>query len=251
MANDAEEVSAFSSRGPTLDGRIKPEIVAPGTFILSTRSTQIAVNNKAWAAFPASKLYFHMGGTSMATPLVAGAAALVRQFLRDSQAIAKPSAALVKATLIAGATRIKSAAGASAVADNEQGFGRVNLDAILAPKSPSKATFIQAPGLKTGKSKSYSFQVASQTQPLRIILAYTDFPGDVLVNNLNVIVTDPTGKHFFGNQSLSGGLTPDVTNNVEAIHVPTPKKGQWTVEVVGSNVPEGPQDYALVVLGAT
>ncbi len=82
MANDPNQVVAFSSRGPTKQNRVKPEIVAPGTFILSTRSTMIAPNNTAWAAFPPSRLYFYMGGTSMATPLIAGAVALVREYLR-------------------------------------------------------------------------------------------------------------------------------------------------------------------------
>lgn len=69
IANDPEQVAAFSSRGPTADGRIKPDVVAPGTFVLSTRSTLIASNNTGWSPFPASRLYFYMGGTSMATPL--------------------------------------------------------------------------------------------------------------------------------------------------------------------------------------
>jgi len=47
MANNPQQVVAFSSRGPTQDGRVKPDVIAPGTFILSTRSTQIAVNNTA------------------------------------------------------------------------------------------------------------------------------------------------------------------------------------------------------------
>ena len=89
MADDPGQVAAFSSRGPTADGRIKPDVVAPGTFILSTRSTMIAPNNKAWAAFPPSPFYFHMGGTSMATPLTAGAVALVREYLRKKKKIAK------------------------------------------------------------------------------------------------------------------------------------------------------------------
>src|SRR3954470_7247353 len=103
MANDPEQVAPFSSRGPTRDGRVKPDVVAPGTFVLSTRSRMIAANNTAWAPFPASKLYFYMGGTSMATPLVAGAVALLREYLRTKKQIAKPSGALLKAALIAGA----------------------------------------------------------------------------------------------------------------------------------------------------
>ena len=88
MANDQSQIVAFSSRGPTKDKRNKPDVVAPGTFVLSTRSTMLAPNNMAWAAFPKSRLYFYMGGTSMATPLVSGAVALLRQYLRTAQNIA-------------------------------------------------------------------------------------------------------------------------------------------------------------------
>lgn len=90
------DVVAFSSRGPTNDGRIKPDVVAPGTFILSTRSRFIAPNHTGWAKFAPNKDYFFMGGTSMATPLVAGAIALIRQFLRTKKRIKRPSAALLK-----------------------------------------------------------------------------------------------------------------------------------------------------------
>ena len=67
------DIVAFSGRGPTKDERIKPDVVAPGTFILSTESRYIPENNYAWGKFPPNKDYFFMGGTSMATPLTAGA----------------------------------------------------------------------------------------------------------------------------------------------------------------------------------
>ena len=140
--------SPFSSRGPTADDRVKPDVVAPGTFILSTRSSRMAANNFAWAAYPPDKKhYFHMGGTSMATPLTAGAVALLREFLRKKRGIATPSAALLKALLIAGAERLPGTASSKALLDNHQGFGRVNLDRSV---TRTLAT-IDGPGLKTGE----------------------------------------------------------------------------------------------------
>lgn len=247
MANNMEQMSAFSSRGPTRDGRIKPEVVAPGTYILSTRSTKIAANNMAWAGFPPSRSYFHMGGTSMATPLTAGAVGLVREYLRTRQRIAQPSAALLKATLIAGASRL--AGSTAAVADNDQGFGRVNLDAVLAPAAPATARFVdQSGGLRTGEMHTTSLSVASRQTPLRVVLAYSDFPGPNLINNLNLVVQAPDGTRFVGNQA-GGGLTLDAVNNVEVVQVVNPTPGGWTVQVIGSNIPNGPQDFALVALG--
>lgn len=247
MADDAAQLAAFSSRGPTADGRIKPDVVAPGTFVLSTRSTMIAPNNMAWAGFPASRMYFHMGGTSMATPLVAGAVGLVRQYLRTVVQIPRPSAALLKATLIAGATRL---GGGTAVADNDQGFGRVDLDAILAPAAPASARFLDVqPGLATGQVHTTNVSVAARETALRVVLVYSDSPGPNLVNNLNLVAVAPDGARVVGNQAAGGGLALDTVNNVEVVQVNNPTPGAWTIQVTGSNVPDGPQDFALVVLG--
>ena len=152
MANNPKQVVAFSSRGPTNDGRVKPDVVAPGTFILSTRSTRIAPNNFAWAAYPPNKMYFHMGGTSMATPLTSGAVALIREFLRKKRGIANPSAAMLKALLVAGAQRLPASSSVGEVVDNDQGFGRVDLDRSL--KSVLQTT--EGAGLQTGQLSSSS-----------------------------------------------------------------------------------------------
>jgi subtilisin family serine protease len=75
---DADVVADFSSQGPAEDGRIKPEVVAPGYYTLS-----------AWASgyspHPTCKIHYEQG-TSMATPATAGAAALVREYLSGSAA---------------------------------------------------------------------------------------------------------------------------------------------------------------------
>lgn len=249
MANNPDQVVAFSSRGPTRDGRIKPDVVAPGTFILSTRSTMIAPNNRAWAAYPPSKHYFYMGGTSMATPLTAGAVALMREFLRKKKAIQKPSAALLKATLIAGSDRLAGYGEPGAMLDNDQGYGRVDLDSILALQLPVEAAFVEiSPGLDTGNVHTAQIDIQSRDVPLRVVLAYSDYPGAALVNNLNLILIAPDGRRYTGNQGAGAALTTDVKNNVEVAHVPNPAPGSWTLQVVGSNIPHGPQDFALVYL---
>jgi hypothetical protein len=90
-------------------------------------------------------------------------------------------------------------------------------------------------------------QLKSGDVPFKVALAYTDYPGPSLVNNLNLIVRSPNGKAFFGNQRKKNSL--DARNNVEVIQVKGPTVGKWIVEVVASNVPNGPQDFALVCLG--
>lgn len=249
LANNSNDIVAFSSRGPTRDGRIKPDIVAPGTFILSTRSRYIAANNNAWAPFPQSKLYFYMGGTSMATPLTAGAVGVVREYLRK-QGAADPSAALLKASLIAGAVRIGTAAAKQQVFDNDQGYGSVNVDNIVAPVSPLRTAFIdERTGVRTGEAKRYTMTLKANSN-LRLVLAYSDYPGPALVNNLNLILISPTGKRYVGNQSSPTSLALDARNNVEVIQVARAAAGKWTIEVVGANVPQVRQDFALVCLGA-
>lgn len=243
MANDAGSVVAFSSRGPTADGRIKPDVVAPGTFILSTRSSRLAPNNFAWAAYPPNKAgYFHMGGTSMATPLTAGAVALVREFLRTTRGLPGPSAALMKALLIAGAQRLPGTGGNGGVVDSDQGFGRVDLDRSLKTALLTE----EGPALSTGQRSSRTIEVKRTGKTLRVVLAYSDFPGVRLVNNLNLVVIDPAGKRYVGNQrTANADLMMDTTNNVELVQVDNAKKGTWTIDVLASNIASGPQDFAV------
>jgi len=64
-------IADFSSRGPTSDYRIKPDVVAPGVDIVAARANGTSMGT------PVSQYYTNASGTSMATPHVAGAAALL------------------------------------------------------------------------------------------------------------------------------------------------------------------------------
>lgn len=253
MVDSIDDVAPFSSRGSCLTGRRKPDVIAPGTFVLSTRSSQIAVNNYGWHAFPAAKKdYMFMGGTSNATPLAAGCAALVRQYLRQSRNIENPSAALIKAAVIHSARYINyrsASPGSSRWADNEQGWGRIDLKQVLNPTSPTNVLFIdENPELQSGDMKKYEIEITDPGSLLRITMAYTDAPGADIINNLNLFLYDPDGKFYIGGDFKNSGA-PDGDNNVEGIVIENPEPGKWSVHIVAGNIPLGPQDFALVISG--
>jgi len=260
-SDDANDIAAFSSRGPTRDGRIKPDLLAPGTNILSVRSQSLPAGANpgwgSWQKLPAR--YMFDGGTSMATPLTAGAAAVVRQFMRRVQRRGNPSAALVKATLIHAAQyhqyRFVPSAG-NTVYDCAQGWGHLDLSSVLAPVAPIQVKWYDnRSGVNTGESWRWSAWVADTSVPLAITLVWTDYPGSPnsypnLVNDLDLVVTGPSGALFYGN-GVPGqpGGNPDRVNNVERVIVPAPEAGRYTIRVRGTNVPRGPQGFGLVYSG--
>lgn len=132
----------------------------------------------------------------------------------------------------------------------EQGWGLVNVQRSI-DRTPAEIRYIdQKKGLKTGQAKSIMADVRSGETPFKVTLVWTDYPGQSLINNLNLIVTDPGGKRFNGNKfepPFDSSL--DTSNNVESVFIPDPIPVAYKIEVVGSNVAEANQDYALVCSG--
>jgi uncharacterized repeat protein (TIGR01451 family) len=278
MADNPDGMVAFSSRGPTDDGRYKPDLVAPGTFVASTRSSQAQLNLN-WGPVVDNSYYVYMGGTSMATPLVAGTAALVRQFYTDYEGHV-PSAALIKATLINSAVDLapgQYGTGATQeipnppTPNNVEGWGRVDLAGSLFPTSPRTWQYIDhVTGLGTGEALTFTYRVASSADPLRVTLAWSDYPGTpatngALVNDLDLVVTGPDGsaqplagprrRRVMAEGVFYAGAVTDNVNNVEGVAVANPEVGAYQIQVRGSNVPCGGeldcrQPFALVVHGS-
>ncbi len=167
IADDSDGMAAFSSRGPTDDGRIKPDLVAPGTFIISARSHDPQAGT-GWGVY--NEHYLYMGGTSMATPLTAGAAAIVREWLTRIKGVTNPSAALMKAVLVNGtADMTPGQYGTGSTQEipsqrpnNVAGWGRVDLVESLNPPSPRKVWLKDnTTGLSTGGAAVYTLTVGT------------------------------------------------------------------------------------------
>ncbi|MGA2866861.1 MAG: S8 family serine peptidase [Verrucomicrobiota bacterium] len=270
-ADGPDTMADFSSRGPCEDGRIKPDLVAPGTWIASLASSA-APNEAAIAWWPIDNYYVYMGGTSMSGPFAAGAAAVFVQYYKALHANALPSPALVKAALINSAQALDEAnGGPGPIPNHDEGWGRITLTNIIFTNinsAPRCFEYIDQTVLLTnGQVYLHHTLVQGSDQPLKLTLAYTDVPGfpgaiPALVNDLDLEVVAPDGTLYRGNQFSAGESvpnppSPDNLNNVEAVHLAQPLPGDYLVRVRARKVVEDArldtasidQDFALVISG--
>jgi serine protease AprX len=247
VADNAEGMAAFSSRGPTQDGRCKPDVVAPGTAILSTRS-RLATGN-GWQA-SSDPLYFFDGGTSMATPLVAGCVAVVREYLAKTHRRNNPSAALLKALIINAAHNMTGQYVPSEIGpipDNSEGFGRVNVGEVVAPTGQVQF-WDEGDGnrLDTGQEEARTVTVATASQTIKATLVWTDPAGSALQNDLDLILRAADGAERHGNvPANSTGF--DRVNNVEQVTWSNVPKGDVKIITHANRITQATQSYALVV----
>jgi hypothetical protein len=248
---------------PPADGRRKPEICAPGCGIRAANVT----GGKCSASMKSCE-------ASWAAPVIAGAAALVRQYYvegwyptgRKVAGHARSdfvSAALVKATLLNSTVDMKAVPGYPSV---KEGWGLVKLANTLLFEGGPRRLFIDdvknSAGLHKEESKTYEIRIQDDSQPLKITLCWSDpppgvFAGErVLVNDLDLIVTSPgpVAQTFYGNNIDTDtgfskiGKVRDDKNNVEMVIIRNPTPGPWkiTVKSTATNVGESGQGFALV-----
>jgi len=244
VLNDAQGVRIvdFSSRGPAKDGRIKPEVVARGYNVLSSVPTN---------------RYTRLNGTSMASPVVTGVAALLTEHWRKV-AGGDPGPSLLKTLIIAGVDDLGNPG-----PDYTFGFGLVNAQnsADLITADGGRGQRIRRFAISQGQTSETTI-VVPQTQFVRVVLNWPDPPipflgGDdiaakAMVNDLDVKVIDPQGNEHFpwklDPSSYEANATRGV-NNVdvtEVVEIPNAVPGAYRVVVTGTKVSQGPQNAVLV-----
>ncbi len=240
--DSATQVAASSSRGnvdPGMEGdygRFKPDLVAPGSFVLGPRSANLdeaafydPTNYAECAEYPvalsnlnssAAPYYWYGSGSSMAAGAVSGTLALIREFFEAELGQAK-SPALMKALVINGARPLGASSGfAVETARNIEGWGLPNLTNSLPggltnqTSSAPMLLFDEDPlqAVATGQWISRQINVAAEARslPLRVTLVWTDPPanpvaGVKLVNNLDLVITNlQSGEVFYGNDFPGG-----------------------------------------------
>ncbi|KAN0022163.1 hypothetical protein ACTFIU_004332 [Dictyostelium citrinum] len=265
--------SLFSGVGPTSDGRLKPDLLAPGSPIISSRSLgpSSTINHcSPITAGIATSALIAMEGSSQAAAVATSAAVLVRQYYRDGYFINgkvntsvgfQPSASLVKATLINTASINVD----YSTLEYSQGFGNIQLSKLITttnaattslniPSSIEKAD----PIINTGETNSYCFSLDSKAD-IDITLVWTDPAASplstfTLVNNLDLALL----AYFDGELSIYSGNSEtifknssevifDQLNNVEVIRIKDAPIGSYDVKVFGTNVVIPNQSYSVVI----
>lgn len=240
-AND-DSVTDFTSWGPTDDGRMKPDISAPGCQEGGDGGVT------SCSGFNATG-YSSKCGTSMASPTLCGMTALLLQDYRLQFGSPDPKGATVKAMWCHTALDI-----ANPGPDYQSGYGSAKTQPAI--DFMRSGNFIEE---SVGNGGAYNLVVVVQPgdPEMKVTLAWDDFPGTPninpnLVNDLDLVVHSPSGTRFFpwslnpANPSADAVQTMENhLDNIEQVLVNNPEPGGWLIEVRGTAVPEGPQTFSL------
>lgn len=223
--NTAGELTGFSSRGPAWDGRILPDVCATGP-----------------------------GGTSHASPNLAGLFAQLTQVYKEKNAGVLPQSGLIKAILMNSADDMLNRG-----PDFKSGYGKINARKayhIIDQNQFSTASVAQ------GGSNTHSITVPSNVKEVKVMVYWTDYEATAgitsraLVNDLDIRLEDPSTvqwQPWVLNPTPDSLLlespalrTRDSLNNVEQVSLVNPASGNYTLHVDGFLVPQGPQEYFIV-----
>jgi len=233
--DSAGTITNFSSKGPVMDGRIKPEIATMGDRVVSTGFGS----------------YWYNSGTSMASPGATGGLTLLYQLYKQNNGGINPKSGLMKA-IVCNSSRDMGNAGP----DFSYGFGWMDLQrAALAIEN--NRYFISS--IANGVQNTHSITIPANAAQLKVMLYWNDPPASLLssqtlVNDLDLTVQTPASITVFPkildtipthvtNTATEG---PDHINNIEQVIINNPSAGSYTVTVNGNSVTQNsPQEYFI------
>jgi hypothetical protein len=208
---DDRSLASFSSRGPTKDGRLKPEVCGVGKFTQRTSPSVTSILSGYYVTGAGSSSSSSQTcettverGTSFACPLLAGSATLVREYFisgyyttgtRNPHHGFTPSGALLKAVLIHGTSSLKyiqhddGSTETTSIGDNNQGYGRVQLNRVLSfgvnsslngvtlfvkgAASSSSEHYAEITSVSSPHTYTFRTQDHDDLDPIRVTLVYT------------------------------------------------------------------------------
>ncbi len=258
--------NAGASIGPASDGRIKPDLSA---FYDSIRTVSSTSDTSHTSTF---------GGTSGATPIIAGQIGLFFQMWAAGTFNNLPTGATVfdarahmttaKAMAINSASQYAFSGAGHDLTRVHQGWGRPDMQKMY--DNRNRVTVIdETDVILPFSSNFYVVNVTSNDPELLVTMIFADPPGnpsaaEARINDLTLRVTSPGGTTYYGNNGLltsnysSSGGSANTVDTVENVLINSPQPGAWTVEVIASEINQDGHvetgaldaDYALVITGA-
>jgi hypothetical protein len=232
----SRELNGGSSKGPVADGRLKPEIVAIGSDVMSTG------NNFN---------YYNGTGTSMASPSTVGTLTLLNERYRELNGGDAPKGGLMKAIACNTADDLGNIG-----PDYAYGFGLIN--------GRRGAECIEnnryaAESISNEETRTFNITVPSGLGQLKVMLYWHDveapaYSAKTLINDLDLKLTNPSGANYvpwvlnYDTTHVTDLATRkvDTLNNIEQVTLDNPAAGIYTITVDGSSIPIGPQDFFIV-----
>lgn len=230
-----DALSGFSARGPVDDGRIKPEIVAQGSAVSSTRP---------------GNLFGSGSGTSYSGPAVAGISALLYERYKQLHAGQNPRGDLVKALLCNTADDLGNTG-----PDYRWGFGRVNAKRAVEAMENGQYLIDE---ISHAQQNIHQLAVPPGVAELKVMLLWNDPPAvpyihNALINDLDLEVTTSGGDAFLPwvlNPAADHVADPafrgvDHMNNYEQVTIENPAPGNYSISISGHDIPTGAQSCVL------
>ncbi|MCR9244968.1 MAG: S8 family serine peptidase [bacterium] len=271
--------SGSGSTGPAADLRIKPTLSAYydgiGTSDLS-----------GGAGYSSGNWTSGFGGTSGATPIVAGHNVIAIQMFTDdsgtpgvgpfgnalrspgaSSHVNRPHFTTLKCLQVASARQYAFNAASTDNRREHVGWGFPSLQTMWDDRGDTYVVD-ETKVLSQGAANRFDVVVSANEPSLRVVLHYAEPAANpsaakTLINDLSVRVTAPNGTIYWGNNGLEqgnwsvAGGSADDTNPIECVFVQNPAAGTWSVDVIATSVVADNHvetgavdaDYGLVIVG--